>query len=232
MEKPSFNLDTKAESTQAEKTFENFKLSEHEKNIQEVFKLNPELENVGSKEKYQEYLNTIFSDSKVKEILWHYSDAEFKDEGFKPLKPNFDTLNSIEGVYNFTTNEKFAQRYGKNPYAVVLNVTQPMQDTSSGEYVDDMDQPLSKALYVMGKQTQANFLAPAYDESKKDTDAFINTNTGEDYIEKHPVSGREIGLPPQKIISVFNPDQIHILGSKSDIEQFKEFVSKDKEVKS
>jgi predicted metal-dependent phosphoesterase TrpH len=41
------------------------------------------------------------------------------------------------------------------------------------------------------------------------------------------VSGKEFGIPNQKIITVFNKDQIHILGSKIDIEKFKEFVSKN-----
>jgi hypothetical protein len=191
-----------------------------------VFEQNPELVSIGTKQQYSEYLDTIFPQSKVREIVWHYSNADFKNESFKPIRPNFDTLNSIEGVYNFSTNQKFVTRFGQYPYAVLLNIHQPLETNATGEYVDDMDRPLSEALYKIGKQTQKNILAPAYDERLRDTDAVINSITGEDYIEKHPVSGREIGIPNQKIMTVFDPGQIHILGSQSDIEGFKSFMTK------
>lgn len=178
-------------------------------------------------ELYAEYLKTIFPGSVVKSIVWHYSDTQFKDEGFKPMKPNFDTLNSLEGVYNFSTNLKFVKRYGKYAYPVLLDIKNPHETKATGEYVDDMDRPLSEALFKIGKQTGKNILAPQYDEKLKDSDAVINSISGEDYIEQHPVSGKEFGIPNQKIITVFNKDQIHILGSKTDIEKFKEFVSKN-----
>ena len=120
-----------------------------------VFDQHPELISIGTKEQYTQYIETIFPDSKFKEVVYHNSDAEFKNEGFKPMKPNFDTLNSIEGVYNFSSNRIFTQRYGANTYAVVLDIHNPIEDTSSGEYVDDMDRPLSEALFKIGKQTKA-----------------------------------------------------------------------------
>lgn len=189
-----------------------------------VFEQNPELANIGNKEQYSNYLDTIFPDSKFKEIAYHNSNAEFKNEGFKPMKPNFDTLNSIEGVYNFSTNRQFTERYGTNTYVTILDIRNPIEDTSSGEYVDDMDRPLSEALYKIGKPVEENPFAPEYDAALKDTDAVINRISGEDYIESHPRTGREVGIPPQTIVSVFHKDQIHILGSISDMQKFKEFV--------
>ena len=87
-----------------------------------------------------------------------------------------------------------------------------------------MDRPLSEALFKTGKQKSKNVLAPKYDESLKDVDGVINNIKGEEYVEKHPISGKEIGLPKQTVITVFEPEQIHILGSKQDIEGFKKFV--------
>jgi hypothetical protein len=49
--------------------------------IEQVFRLNPELRNIGSIETYKEYLQEVFPQSVFKEIAWHNSDAEFKDEG-------------------------------------------------------------------------------------------------------------------------------------------------------
>lgn len=200
-------------------------------NIKEVFKLNRELEKIGTFKDYEKYLESIFPESKVKDIVWHNSDAEFKDEGFKPMKPNFDTLNSIEGVYNFSTNKEFVKRFGKNHYPAKLDIHLPLVDHNSGEYVDDMDRPLSEALFKIGKQKTPNALAPKYEESLKDTDGFVNYISGEEYIEKHPVSGREFGMPKQTLISVFNSSQIHILGSKLDIENFKNWMENQKKDK-
>jgi len=188
--------------------------------IEEVFKNNPEIAVLfqNNKELFQKYVHSIFPNSKFKEIAFHGSNASFKNEGFKPMKPNFDTLNSIEGVYNFSTNLHFVKRYGENLYFVVLDVKNPIEENTSGEFVDDMDAPLSEALFKMGKQT-GNAFAPKYEESLKDADAVINNIRGEDYVEKHPISGKEMGVPKQQVISVFKPEQIHILGSKKDIEQ-------------
>jgi len=114
-----------------------------------VFEQNPELEKIGDKQQYSKYLETVFPESKVKEIAYHSTDAIF--EKFKPVKPNFDTLNSIEGVYNFTTNAKFSKRYGSKTLPVVLNVTSPIIETTTGEFVDDMDRPLTENLFRIGK---------------------------------------------------------------------------------
>lgn len=175
---------------------------------------------------YSQYLSTIFPNSQVKDIVYHGTNAKF--EQFKPIKPNFDTLNSIEGIYNFSTNKEFVERYGNRIITAILNIKNPIRDTTSGEFIDDMDRPLSEALFKTGKQKATNILAPKYDESLKNTDGVINSITGEEYIAKHPVSGKEIGLPKQDVVTVFEPEQIHVLGSKLDLEMFKNFINKDK----
>ena len=177
-----------------------------------------------AKQLYSEYLDTIFLESQMRDIVYHNSDDEFKDVWFKPMPSKFDTLNSVEGVYNFSTNRKFIQRYGKITYAVLLNIKQAVSDSNSGEYLDDLDRPLSELLFKLWKQRAANMLAPKYDPSLKNTDALIHYITGEEYVEKHPVSGREFGLPKQTLISVFDPNQIHILWSQRDIAWFKQWI--------
>lgn len=193
--------------------------------IAKVFELNPQLMEIGSEEQYADYLKSVFPDSRSRDIAWHYSNALFKDEGFKPVKPNFDTLNSREGIYNFTTNREFAERYGANAYPVLLNTLHPIEDKNSGEYMNDIDEPLSKALFRIGKQTDDVMFAPEFDQSLQHTDGFINRIEGEGYIKSHPKSGREMGLPKQTVISVFDPAQIHILGSAKDRADFQKFVS-------
>jgi hypothetical protein len=41
------------------------------KNVQEIFDLNPELENIGTKEQYLKYMETIFPESKVPDLVYH-----------------------------------------------------------------------------------------------------------------------------------------------------------------
>lgn len=192
--------------------------------VAEIFRLNPKLAEIGTMEQYIAYLATIFPDSQVKYILWHNSDAEFKEEGFKPMRPNFDTLNSQEGVYNFTTNRDFASRYGAHTYPVRLNVEKPIIEHSAGEYADDLDRPITNALFKSGRKADPNPFALPYDESLRDADAAVTYFSGEEYVEKHPVSGREIGIPKQIAVSVFDENQIYILGTSKDIEGFKQFV--------
>jgi hypothetical protein len=190
-----------------------------------VFNQHPELASVGTKEQYSRYIEAIFPESNFKKIVYHNSDAEFKNEGFKPMRPNFSTLNSIKGVYNFSSNRTFTKQYGVNTYAVVLDIKNPIEAATTGEYADDVDRPLSEAMFKIGKQTKVNSFSPEYDESLKNTDAVINYISGEGYIEKHPKTGQEWGIPPQTIISVFHENQIHILGSSSDMQGFQEFVN-------
>jgi len=160
--------------------------------------------------------------------VYHNSDAEFTDEGFKPTKPNFGTLNSIEEIYNFSDNNNFTRRYGKNSYAVVLNVQNPIEVTSSGEFMDDIDRPLSQALFKIGKQAEYNTFAPDYDENLKSVDSVINRISGEHYIANHPRTGEEWGIPSQTVVSVFHQSRIHILGSASDTQKFQEFITEVK----
>ncbi len=177
-----------------------------------VFGQNPELASIGTKEQYAQYLESFFPHSKFKGIVYHGSSASFKDEGFKPMKPNFNTLNSIEGVFNFSSDRRFTQQYGSHTYAVILDIRTPIEEETSGECIDDMDKPLSEALYKTGRLPENEF-SPSYDEALKNADAVINS-----------ISGNNWSIPPQKIVSVFNQKQIHILGSSFDIQKFREFV--------
>lgn len=193
--------------------------------VRKVFELTPELAAVGNEREYAEYLESIFPGSTFNEIVWHNSDAAFKDEGFKPSKPKFITLNSIEGIYNFSTNSDFVKRYGQHAYPAVLNIAHAYEDTSHGEFVDDMDTPLSEALYKIGiREPDSIPFSPQVDSDLKDSDAVINTITGKGYRGVHPKTGEDLGLPAQKIVTVFDNSQIHILGSTKDIAGFRAFV--------
>ncbi len=178
-----------------------------------------------SDEDIQRFIDQIFPESKNKEINYHNTDAIFEE--FKPISPNFDTLNSIEGIYNFSTNYEFTKRYGKNRKFALLNIIDPIIEHTSGEHNDNMDRPLSEALFKMGKQKTKNILAPEFDSSLKDKDGVLNYISGEDYIKVHPISKKEWGIPGQIVSTVFDPSQIYILNSDKALQDMERFMNRD-----
>jgi len=117
---------------------------------------------------YSQYLDTIFPDSKVKDIVYHGSKEKF-DKFNKSNLPD-------SGIY-FEKNKTTAYEYG--------NVLVPAVINSSGYYYG------GNLNRVNSKQIREN---------------------------------GETGLTNGSGNIVFEPEQIHILGSKQDIEGFKEFA--------
>ena len=53
------------------------------KGVDFVFEQNPELSQIGTKEEYSQYLETIFPESNIKEIVYHETSGDwFKNEKF------------------------------------------------------------------------------------------------------------------------------------------------------
>jgi len=46
--------------------------------VQELFESNPELAKTGTPQQYSQYLDTVFPDSKVKDIVYHGTDKTFE----------------------------------------------------------------------------------------------------------------------------------------------------------
>ncbi|MBP7967361.1 hypothetical protein KAZ66_03740 [Candidatus Woesebacteria bacterium] len=68
-----------------------------------VFEQNQELTQIGTKEQYSEYLDTIFSDSKVRDIVYHESSnkiEKFRDSMFG----TYFSYSPIQGVYGGVIN--------------------------------------------------------------------------------------------------------------------------------
>jgi hypothetical protein len=73
--------------------------SEQEKNIQEVFTLCPELEKIGNPEQYGKYLETIFPESKVKNILWHATAEKVDNYHKERVGAHTGEENKNQGLY-------------------------------------------------------------------------------------------------------------------------------------
>jgi len=76
--------------------------------VQELFDTNPELASVGTPEQYSAYLDSIFPESKVKDVVYHGTDKSKKvlQEGFSKITKGFtQRVNQIKGFY-FAKNKK------------------------------------------------------------------------------------------------------------------------------
>lgn len=179
------------------------KLTGQQESIQEIFKLYPELEKIGSQEKYENYLETVFPETKLRSIVWHGTDKSFEDEGFKKGMKGY---NLSEGrAFFFSPSYWRAEGYSKSKtdigleltgtekvIGVILDIRSPKETfIDAGEVATDEE-------IVMHKSNGYDAL---FLEDERDDSSWV-----QEYV-------------------VFEPEQIHILGSQSDIEKFKEFVA-------
>jgi hypothetical protein len=138
---------------------------------------------------YSQYLDTIFPDSKVKDIVYHKTPFSF-DKFEKPLEERkLNKLNKSDAIFfNFENKGFFRSKEGAKTISVIVNTT---NNKITNENIP----------YATGsKESIKNLL-------QEDFDSITVNKTG-----------------GKRELLVFEPEQIHILGSKQDIEGFKEFV--------
>jgi hypothetical protein len=177
--------------------------------IQKLFELNPELTNIGTQKQYSQYLYTIFPDSKVKDIVYHGSiyDNKQKFKESTRVSGNYFAVNPNEALQH-------AQRQLQNKedavlYSILLNIKNPKIITKPIDYEDlDTEVKIYKGDTVFGT----------------DYDAIIAEKVEEYNATK---SAETVWL--EKQIVIFEPEQAHILGSKQDIEGFKDFVNNNQQ---
>ena len=189
--KPRFNP-TPDSSNKKENSF-----ADQIENIKEVFKLNPELEQIGTIEEYVKYLGTIFPESKVKAILYHGSNTE-AEERFDSFSDEFIEITLGRGYY-FSPEYKDAEFYsdGWHVYAVVINTKNPLVHKYDSQEINDE--------YIRLPKNYKDIYDSVIGVDK-------NYGTEEQYV-------------------VFESNQIHILGSKKDIENFRSWLENQKKEK-
>ena len=251
--------------------------------VEEVFQENPELASIGTQQQYSAYLDTIFPDSKVKDIVYHGSSEKF--ENFKDEKLGTSTkAKDTDRGHAFSNSKEVAKTYGNNIYSSILNTkniveVSPISGESSefkNEYTslkedidsleknlkyntlitDSKDLPLEYSSYSKKikrilniKKEGLNFIAyldgkKIKELTKEEALAAWNTEDRKSNIErvKKELSVLKNELTTFKYKNISDPrnledlkgdvyfargKQIHILGSKADIEGFKDFVSKN-----
>ena len=152
--------------------------------LEDFFKDHLELSSIGTSEQYEDYLGTIFPNSKVKAIVYHSSPnkiKKFRDTMFG----TYFSYSPIEGVY------------GNNIIKALINVKNPLIKPKPTDSEED------KVIYNKEFRNYNNPSSP-YDAS---------------------IEGSTVTKEGTQI-RVKTPEQIYILGSKEDIDKFKQFVKR------
>tara|TARA_R110000822_G_scaffold152112_5_gene291319 strand:- start:11646 stop:19385 length:7740 start_codon:yes stop_codon:yes gene_type:complete len=146
--------------------------------VSEVFKDNPKLDNIGTEQQYSEYLDSVFPDSKVKDIAYH-------------------------GTKGYDGSGKEVPKFEKFDKSLI--------GKKNGLRSDDMAKGFYFGSYKIADRVGTRIL-PVILNIEEENNTTVRRNT-RDFDTKGDV------------FVVFEPEQIHILGSKQDIQGFKEFTS-------
>ena len=104
--------------------------------VSELFQSNPELANIGTPQQYSQYLDTIFPDSKMKDIVYHGSPNKIEQ---------FDK--SKLGINTGSESAKNAFFFASNPFTSFV-YTWKTWDLGQDEYSGEMEYA---AMYQIGK---------------------------------------------------------------------------------
>jgi transcriptional regulator with XRE-family HTH domain len=159
--------------------------------VEEVFNSVPELASVGTPEQYSQYLDTIFPNSEVKDVVYHGTGESTKIETFNARDGRIyfsDNLTASQYAnwdeFNRAQDDPFS-----NPKAQVVPAIINLENAVTLDGVDF-------------KETETN----------KEGDGIIGLNV------KDPLGGTET----QYVVR--DASQVHVLGSKKDVQDFKKFV--------
>lgn len=167
-----------------------------------VFEQNPKLSEVGTKEQYSKYLDTIFPISKVKQILYHSSRG-----------PN---------VKKFTTISNWTPK-GSSKFRIKQEISKGLFASKDRDFLTEFQKHnLSRKIYpllfnvkspkVIKRIVNSNDVEiKKIEKLQKDYDSIISNEGGR-----------------KNTIIIFEPEQIHILGSKKDMKGFRNYVQREK----
>ncbi len=206
---------------------------------------------------YAKYLKTIFPDSKIQDIVWHGSHQEkFKEFDIEKIG-DLDGGFFGKGFY-FSKTKSTAEAYQKSHkttgsmYATILNLKNPYQwkdNQRNFNYIEFIDLPNTpKGHILINTDYPEGFeqeLLKKYNEKYQTNITSLNSTdfeyadelrrigiVGTELLKEKGYDGSVAKNPISKEIEyvAFNPNQIHILGSQNDLEQFEEFVSKNESI--
>jgi len=213
--------------------------------------LKAKIQSIGTPEQYNQYLNTIFPNSKVKDILYHGTESKKKFDKFLYNKEGIHVGTKLAAWWRLDEMAEFEENtnlseiptYLKNKiYPVIINLENYYlgRDFLEAENLDipyEIYDEIYKTKGASSDDLRKLAITLFYDNilTKEQAKELIRQNDVE-YIKK--ITGKNGYIYKNKLEDsdsnsyvVFEPEQIHILGGKQDIEGFKKFVNQSNEVK-
>ena len=219
-----------------------------------AYESTPALQEFGTQEEYNDYIARVSLGiiknpssgeynytSQLKDIVYHGTDTKFdKFDKTKPSKTLFadGTLTQKDVIY-FSKNKEIGTNLNEKP-KVVLSAIVDLKETITvvGKRLEDkisrelatIDNKLTEAGLAKNKELYDSLKQQKEILKTKQSDLSIYVgNLTKENLEKIKQEYPEIEgiIWGNKEIIVFEPEQIHILGGKQDIEGFKEFLKDD-----
>ena len=216
----------------------------------EVFEANKEIQDIGTNNQYTDYLARVSlglevnpttggrnSRSVVKDIVYHYTDAKKFDKFVKDYIGSsvertrvnaadselgiFFGKKGLEGVVN-------KEKLGTTEIPALINIKNPNNDIydkadeylySSERFIDEQELDYDIEL----EEDENGNIKTVYKEKDKLKGKDLERAWYNSYKKDLIAQGKD-GVVLDNIKIVFEPEQIHILGSKQDIEGFKKFI--------
>jgi hypothetical protein len=188
--------------------------------VEEVFNSNPELASIGTPQQYSQYLDSIFPNSQVKDIVYHGT-----DKTFDTFKKEFNN-----GFF-VTKNKDYAKVYGNNVKSILINSKNILNIYRLGrEKIKEEDIDLFNKFqdFLQDNEGRGYNINQFNDRYISVNNKVISLTNRPFLYEFYKKEGYDSLLGSDEYV-VFEPEQIHILGSKQDIEGFKEFVNTQEE---
>ncbi len=154
-----------------------------------IYSSNAGLKQAGTFEQYEAYVNSIFPDSKIKDVLWHGTDEEFEKYDASKTGANFQFSKGI----HFDRDAGKAGYWGRRTMPAVINA----QDVFVVEDAGDLE-------FARDRYRSGRMLGMRFDTVVSN----FQTETGGQYV------------------SVAEPEQVHFLGTPSDVNDFRQFVNR------
>lgn len=224
-----------------------------------VFEQHPELVQIGTKEQYCEYLDSIFPESKIKDILYHGSPNTF-EEFNNTSEDIIVSTNAPKGTTFLTTNFDTAKGYSENiplgnlykgtekVYCALVNIKNPniinfrganfkgigyeiINKNSRINANKEFNNQLKYFPYKTDilRKDKYRLFKNIYDinevqVSDKSTDEFSLDSRDNGFDSSIIQNVVELGSVGDSIAVFDSSKQIHTLGSKEDIEKYKNFI--------
>lgn len=198
-----------------------------------VYKQHPELINVGTKEEYSEYLDSIFPESQIRDLLYH---GDSKEGEKKEFYKKDGERGSRDTVIFFAKDKSWAKRWAQDKND---NITSVLVNIKKQFNFDDLSKEDKEELVELSRQDIISKDLPE-DFAKKWSKNILNDlkegrweTFNEPYLakffnEKGYDSWTEKEGQGYENLTVFSPDQIHVLGSDIDVNNFKKFLEEFK----